>query len=184
METFLKGKKMEIEQYFEDAKRTVSHKFYAENVSADDFLKTTLAFESVGCKLDDIKKSLYYDKFDLNDTNQIGVNDVAERIGVDTLHGILGIVTEGVELIQAINKTIATKEEFDVVNMKEEIGDIMWYIALLCNTHNIDLKQVMQTNINKLKQRFPEKFTTDNANNRDLRAEREILESELNWKIT
>ncbi len=174
---------MEIEQYFEDAKRTVSHKFYAENVSADEFLKTTLSFESVGCKLDDIKKSLYYDKFDLNDTDQIGVNDVAERIGVDTLHGILGIVTEGVELIQAINKTIATKEEFDVVNMKEEIGDIMWYIALLCNTHNIDLKQVMQTNINKLKQRFPEKFTTDNANNRDLRAEREILESELNWKI-
>ncbi len=174
---------MEIEQYFEDAKRTVSHKFYAENVSADEFLKTTLSLESVGCKLDDIKKSLYYDKFDLNDTDQIGVNDVAERIGVDTLHGILGIVTEGVELIQAINKTIATKEEFDVVNMKEEIGDIMWYIALLCNTHNIDLKQVMQTNINKLKQRFPEKFTTDNANNRDLRAEREILESELNWKI-
>ncbi len=174
---------MEIEQYFEDAKRTVSHKFYAENVSADEFLKTTLSFESVGCKLDDIKKSLYYDKFDLNDTDQIGVNDVAERIGVDTLHGILGIVTEGVELIQAINKTIATKEEFDVVNMKEEIGDIMWYIALLCNTHNIDLKQVMQTNINKLKQRFPEKFTTNNANNRDLRAEREILESELNWKI-
>lgn len=42
----------------------------------------------------------------------------------------------------------------------------------------------MQTNINKLKQRFPEKFTTNNANNRDLRAEREILESELNWKIT
>lgn len=174
---------MEIEQYFEDAKRTVSHKFYAENVSADDLFETTLAFESVGCKLDDIKKSLYYDKFDLNDTNQIGVNDVAERIGVDTLHGILGIATEGVELIQAINKTIATKEEFDVVNMKEEIGDIMWYIALLCNTHNIDLKQVMQTNINKLKQRFPEKFTTDNANNRDLRAVREILESELNWKI-
>ena len=32
------------------------------------------------------------------------------RVGVDTLHGILGIVTEGVELIQAINKTIATKE--------------------------------------------------------------------------
>ena len=175
---------MEIEQYFEDAKRTVSHKFYAENVSADDFLKTTLAFESAGCKLDDIKKSLYYDKFDLNQYNQIGVNDITERVGVDTLHGILGIVTEGVELIQAINKTIATKEEFDVVNMKEEIGDIMWYIALLCNTHNIDLKQVMQTNINKLKQRFPEKFTTYNANNRDFGAEREILESELNWKIT
>lgn len=169
---------MEIEQYFEDAKRTVSHKLYDENVSADEFLKTTLAFEGIGCKLDDIKKSLYYDKFDLNEDNQIGVFDIKERIGVDTLHGILGIATEGVELIQAINKEIVTKEEFDVVNMKEEIGDIMWYIALLCNTHHIDLKQVMQTNIDKLKQRFPEKFTTSHANNRDLIAERIILESE------
>ena len=173
-----KGKKMEIEQYFEDTKRTVSHKLYDENVSADEFLKTTLAFEGIGCKLDDIKKSLYYDKFDLNEDNQIGVFDIKERIGVDTLHGILGIATEGVELIQAINKAIVTKEEFDVVNMKEEIGDIMWYIALLCNTHHIDLKQVMQTNIDKLKQRFPEKFTTSHANNRDLIAERIILESE------
>ena len=50
-------------------------------------------------------------------------------------------------MIQAINKAIVTKEEFDVVNMKEEIGDIMWYVALLCNTHGIDLKQVMQTNM-------------------------------------
>ena len=179
METFLKERKtMEIEQYFKDAKRTVSHKFYSENVSADDFLKTTLAFDAVGSKLDDIKKSLYYNKFDLNSDSQVDVYDIKERIGVDTLHGILGIATESVELIQAINKAIVTKEEFDVVNMKEEIGDIMWYIALLCNTHNIDLKQVMQTNIDKLKQRFPEKFTTENANNRDLKAEREILESE------
>lgn len=179
METFLKERKtMEIEQYFEDAKRTVSHKFYDENVSTDNFLETTIIFEDVGCKLDDIKKALYYDKFNLNKHNQFGVSDIKERIGVNTLHGILGIATEGVELIQAINKTIVTKEEFDVVNMKEEIGDIMWYIALLCNTHNIDLKQVMQTNIDKLKQRFPENFTTDNANNRDLVAERKILESE------
>ena len=176
METFLKGKKMEIGQYFEDAKRTVSHKFYVENVSADDFLKTTLAFESVGCKLDDIKKSLYYDKFDLNDTNQIGVDDVVERIGVDTLHGILGIVTEGVELIQAINKTIATKEEFDVVNMKEEIGDIMWYIALLCTANNLSLENIMQQNIDKLKLRYPEKFTEEHANIRDLKKERKFLE--------
>ena len=39
-----------------------------------------------------------------------------------------------------------------------------------------DFDEVATTNINKLKARFPEKFTQDKAYNRDLDTEREILE--------
>jgi len=41
----------------------------------------------------------------------------------------------------------------------------------------IDLNAVMSKIIAKLKKRYPEKFNTDDADNRDLTAEREILES-------
>jgi hypothetical protein len=52
----------------------------------------------------------------------------------------------------------------------------MWYIANLCNLNEWDLESILEININKLKIRFPEKFTNDLAINRDLIEERKTLE--------
>jgi hypothetical protein len=41
---------------------------------------------------------------------------------------------------------------------------------------NIDLEEMLQRNIDKLKARYPEKFTQENALNRNLDVERQILE--------
>ncbi|MBT5073489.1 MAG: hypothetical protein HOH19_08390 [Kordiimonadaceae bacterium] len=43
--------------------------------------------------------------------------------------------------------------------------------------HKLRRGIVATTNINKLKARFPEKFTQEKAYNRDLDTERDILES-------
>jgi NTP pyrophosphatase (non-canonical NTP hydrolase) len=45
-----------------------------------------------------------------------------------------------------------------------------------CNYTNIDFYKSIENNINKLKVRYPEKFTQENATNRDLEAERKELE--------
>jgi len=50
--------------------------------------------------------------------------------------------------------------------MKKELGDVMWYIALLCATLNIGLDDVMETNIAKLKKRYGDKFSVDSSVNR------------------
>ena len=55
----------------------------------------------------------------------------------------------------------------------------MWYFANLCNMHGWDLRDIMQTNIDKLKSRYPNKFDSEKAINRDLEAERAILEKPL-----
>ena len=52
----------------------------------------------------------------------------------------------------------------------------MWYVANLCNMNGWDLRDILDTNIAKLEARYPEKFTEDKAINRNLEAEREILE--------
>ena len=41
---------------------------------------------------------------------------------------------------------------------------------------NIDIEEIMQRNIEKLKARYPEKFTQEKALSRNLDAERNILE--------
>ena len=95
---------------------------------------------------------------------------------MDNLHMVLGMQTEAAEIADVYKKTIAYKKPLDFVNIKEEIGDIMWYIANLCNMNGWDLREILATNIAKLEARYPEKFTEENALNRNLKTEREILE--------
>jgi NTP pyrophosphatase (non-canonical NTP hydrolase) len=95
---------------------------------------------------------------------------------LDDLHMVLGMQTEAAEIADVYKKHIAYKKELDLVNVKEEIGDLMWYIANLCNMNSWDLREILDTNISKLEARYPEKFTEEQAINRNLVAEREILE--------
>lgn len=95
---------------------------------------------------------------------------------LDDLHMVLGMQTEAAEIADVYKKTIAYKKPLDFVNIKEEIGDIMWYIANLCNMNGWDLREILDVNIAKLEARYPEKFTEENAINRNLKKEREILE--------
>ena len=92
-------------------------------------------------------------------------------------HGVDGIVTEAGELLDALKCVKFYGKPIDFVNLKEEVGDLMWYIAILCDACNFDLQEVCDINIAKLKARFPDKFTSKDALNRDTDAERVVLES-------
>ena len=93
------------------------------------------------------------------------------------LHAAYGIVTEAGELLDAIKKATFYGKPLDTVNVAEEIGDLMWYIAIACDALATDLGDIMDRNIAKLRTRYPDKFTTEAATNRDLDAERKTLES-------
>jgi len=95
---------------------------------------------------------------------------------LDNIHMILGNVTEAGELADVFKKELAYKKEPDWVNIKEEIGDQMWYIAGLCTINNLDFEEILDLNVQKLRVRYPELFTEENAKNRDLEKERDILE--------
>jgi len=93
------------------------------------------------------------------------------------LHMALGMQTEAAEISDVFKKKLAYNKDIDWVNVKEEIGDLMWYIMNLCTFNNFDLEEILQTNIDKLRVRFPEKFTEENAINRNLEEERKQLEN-------
>jgi len=97
--------------------------------------------------------------------------------GADNVHMLFGMLTEIGELTDAFKKQMAYGKEVDWVNVKEEVGDLMWYIAGFCNINGFDLDKILETNIEKLKTRYPEKFTEENAVVRDLEKEREVLET-------
>lgn len=92
-------------------------------------------------------------------------------------HAAYGLAGEVGELIDALKKHKFYGKDLDFTNLLEEGGDLLWYIALLCNTLNVDMQHVMDKNIKKLKARFPDKYNQHDVLNRDLDAERKVLEA-------
>lgn len=91
-------------------------------------------------------------------------------------HGVLGITSENAELTKALVLGLMNNEKFDVYNVKEEIGDILVYAALIGNALGFTLEDAMKINIAKRAKRFPNGFNEYDATHRDLESERKILE--------
>lgn len=92
------------------------------------------------------------------------------------IHAGFGMVTESAEFIDQLKKHIMYGKPLDRVNLLEEAGDLLWYVALAIHTCGSTFEAVWQRNIQKLRVRFPDKFTSENAIVRDLEAERKALE--------
>lgn len=132
--------------------------------------------------VDDIKKFIYYGKPSdvvVDATKQFdetltGVCIPEDKIRL--LHAGLGMLTEAAEFLQPVIESIMRATELDRVNLREELGDSMWYQAIACDVLNTTFEVEQERNINKLQTRYPEKFTAEAAITRDLDAERKALE--------
>lgn len=172
------------EHYTGAAHRTlVSGKLHPENVGYRVLYSALVDFVDAGQRLDAIKKAMVYDKFDADLLPEPGDPTVKDNgtleaaVDRDIFHSILGMATEASELVEALLTAMDDETEFDMVNFKEEIGDVMWYMVIGAAKAGFTVGEACHTNIEKLSARFPEKFTDADALNRDLVTERKILES-------
>ena len=98
----------------------------------------------------------------------------------DLEHMFYGEISEVGEAVSMLKAHYVYGKDFDMTNMIEELGDIAWFWAGACTILGLDASDVLEKNIDKLRARYPEKFTEYHALNRDLDKEREILEKESN----
>ena len=114
-------------------------------------------------------------------TESNNFEEIIERINTILFirldHAGKGFATETGEFIDVLKRYEFYGKEKDLVNLQEELGDLLWYIAIACSALKVSMEEVMEKNIAKLKARFPDKYTQDKALNRDLDAERGTLES-------
>jgi NTP pyrophosphatase (non-canonical NTP hydrolase) len=92
------------------------------------------------------------------------------------LHAALGVCTESGELQDMLKKHLIYGKDFDPINVIEECGDVLWYLALALDATGFSLQDCMERNIAKLRKRFPDRFTSEKALVRDLDAERAALQ--------
>lgn len=77
------------------------------------------------------------------------------------LNGCLGLAGESGEFLDMVKKAIYHSADLDQDHLKKELGDVMWYVALICHAFEWDLDEIMRKNIDKLKARYPQGFDTD-----------------------
>lgn len=151
----------------------------------------------LGNELDNLKKHIYYGKeLELGDLYEFMgmslkipnshpsaevVNRVQEHESIRFLHALIGVIGEvGEELGSLYIDYTLDGKEIDQVNVREEVGDSLWYHALFAKYlgyENFDT--ILQVNMDKLTSRYKgTRWNQDGALNRDLEKEREILEQD------
>lgn len=79
------------------------------------------------------------------------------------VHAALGVTSDAGELATAVKATFAYNKDLDFENIVEEIGDVLWYLALAADAVGVTLSDCARLNITKLKIRYPEKYTDQAA---------------------
>lgn len=82
------------------------------------------------------------------------------------INGVLGLTGEAGEVSDLVKKGIFHEKGLDMDHIKKEIGDVCWYIALICKACGFDLDSVLETNVEKLKNRYPDGFDVERSNHR------------------
>lgn len=176
--------------YIEEAHVTASDKYYGDRVPLAYFAHVVGQAVEALAKLDEVKKAVFYGR-EVNLPKPANEGEHAATIAklpqwisghpdndaaaVNIIHAIIGKATEAGELLEAL-AAVVEGQAFDETNALEEVGDGFWYDALLLRAIGSNFGEAQSVNIAKLRRRFPNAFTEFDANNRDLFAEREILE--------
>ena len=105
---------------------------------------------------------------DLNEYQQLA----ARTLGRDRTHeqqlanAALGLAGEAGEVADTIKKHLFHKHPLDRDAMVKELGDIMWYVAAMATVLDVELAEIGERNIDKLRRRYPEGFSVERSLNR------------------
>ncbi|SDS90397.1 nucleoside triphosphate pyrophosphohydrolase family protein [Microlunatus soli] len=95
---------------------------------------------------------------ELHDYQQAALRTARDKDAPDEfMHLVLGLVGEAGEVAEKVKKLVRDKdsvlEQTDRESMVAELGDVMWYLAVLANFLGYSLDDVAQRNIDKLADR-------------------------------
>lgn len=91
----------------------------------------------------------------------VKIRDEISAAKLDAVHMALGVAGESGELVDAIKKWAIYNKDLDVVNVKEEIGDLLFYLTGIMELLGIQLADVIDLNVSKLGKRYAENRYSD-----------------------
>jgi len=90
-----------------------------------------------------------------------------EAFSQQTLNAALGVAGEAGEVADMVKKLFFHQHPTTSEELMTELGDVLYYVATLAGIWGFPLEAVAQMNIEKLKKRYPDGFSTERSVNRD-----------------
>lgn len=94
-------------------------------------------------------------------TQNDGLNDYERKS--HALHGLASEVGE----IHAIYQKYYQGHPIIRANVIDELGDLLWFVAELCDTLLVSMDEVAEHNIDKLRRRYPDGFDAEHSLHRE-----------------
>lgn len=105
----------------------------------------------------------------INEYQQLALRTLNPNLGRQEmlLNSVMGLCGESGEAIDLVKKHRMHGHPFDRDKFAKELGDIAWYLAEAAAAIDMNLEDVLQMNIDKLKARYPEGFDTERSIKRE-----------------
>lgn len=84
----------------------------------------------------------------------------------ELLHAAIGIAGEAGELLDAVRKHVFDGQPLDEDNLKEEAGDIIFYLEALIQTMRTTVQEIITGNMAKLSKRYEGGYSDQQAQER------------------
>ena len=81
-------------------------------------------------------------------------------------NGVLGLCGESGECADIVKKHLFQGHDLNKEHLAKELGDVAWYLAVSAYAIGYDLETVMQMNVDKLRNRYPDGFNADLSQHR------------------
>lgn len=75
----------------------------------------------------------------------------------------LGLAGETGEAVELIKKCVGHGHELNLETVTKELGDVLWYVAEISTILQLNMNEIAEKNIEKLKKRYPEGFSNNSS---------------------
>lgn len=79
------------------------------------------------------------------------------------LNGLMGLNGEAGEALDILKKHLFQGHELDEAHLAKELGDVAWYLAVSADALGYPLETILQMNVDKLRERYPDGFEVDKS---------------------
>lgn len=78
-------------------------------------------------------------------------------------NGVMGLCGEAGECVDLVKKHLFQGHELDKEHLAKELGDVAWYLAVTAKAIGYDLNTILQMNVKKLRDRYPDGFDEERS---------------------
>ena len=111
---------------------------------------------------------MHANEYQENARRTAGTHEGLELDAADSklLNAALGLAGEGGEVVDFMKKFLFHGHPFDRDHVVKELGDILWYVVQAADALEVTLEHIMEQNVEKLRRRYPQGFSSEASINR------------------